>query len=77
MLQLIALLSLILLPFTLAGGESTTWGKPRIGVMLAIGLLCVPAFAVWETKYAKFPAVPFHVSLPLLSVGAGGGKVRR
>lgn len=62
MILLIAFFSLFLLPFTLAGGEETSWHRAHIIVMLVIGVLCGPAFAIWETKYARYPSVPFHVS---------------
>lgn len=60
---LVAFFSLFLLPFTLAGGESTSWHRAHIIVMLVIGILSGVAFALWETKYARYPCVPFHVSL--------------
>ena len=27
--------------------------------MLVIGVLCIPLFAIWELKFAKYPCVPF------------------
>jgi SIT family siderophore-iron:H+ symporter-like MFS transporter len=59
---LVAFFALFLLPFTLAGGETTSWGRAHIIVMLVIGILCGGAFALWETKFARYPCVPFHVS---------------
>ena len=59
-LLLSAMLTLILLPLTLAGGATQTWRTARIIVMLVIGVLCIPAFAIWELKFAKYPCVPFH-----------------
>ncbi|KAK4047671.1 ferrioxamine B transporter [Microbotryomycetes sp. JL221] len=61
LILLVAMFSLILLPFTLAGGATSKWGHAHIIVMLVIGVLCIPAFAIWEAKYAKFPAVPFRL----------------
>ncbi|KAK4046873.1 ferrioxamine B transporter [Microbotryomycetes sp. JL201] len=61
LILLVAMFALILLPFTLAGGESRSWGRAHIIVMLVIGVLCVPAFVLWEAKYARFPAVPFKL----------------
>ncbi|KAM0792668.1 hypothetical protein ACM66B_002448 [Microbotryomycetes sp. NB124-2] len=61
LILLVAMFALILLPFTLAGGETRTWGRAHIIVMLVIGICCVPAFVIYEAKYAKFPAVPFKL----------------
>ncbi|RYO93133.1 hypothetical protein DL762_001260 [Monosporascus cannonballus] len=62
MVLLGAMLTLILLPLTLAGGVSQSWSSARIIVMLVIGVVvCVPAFVVWETKFAKYPCVPFGI----------------
>lgn len=60
MILLAAMLSLILLPLTLAGGVKETWKSAHIIVMLVIGfVVCIPAFFIWEIKFAKYPAVPF------------------
>ncbi|RYP72749.1 hypothetical protein DL769_004365 [Monosporascus sp. CRB-8-3] len=62
MLLLGAMLTLILLPLTLAGGVSQSWKSARIIVMLVIGVVvCIPAFVVWETRFAKYPCVPFGI----------------
>ncbi|GJN88176.1 hypothetical protein Rhopal_001141-T1 [Rhodotorula paludigena] len=61
-LQLIAVLSLILLPFTLAGGVNSKWGEAHNIAMLVIGVVvALPAFIVWELKIAKAPCLPFHL----------------
>ncbi|KAF1969069.1 siderochrome-iron transporter-like protein Sit1 [Bimuria novae-zelandiae CBS 107.79] len=57
---LIAVFGLILVPFTLAGGESTTWGKGHIIAPLVIGIVCIPAWIMWERR-APHPMVPFHL----------------
>ncbi|CAE6471065.1 unnamed protein product [Rhizoctonia solani] len=60
MILLAAMLSLVLLPLTLAGGAKETWKSAHIIVMLVIGVVvCIPAFFIWEIKFAKYPAVPF------------------
>ncbi|QRW19025.1 major facilitator superfamily transporter [Rhizoctonia solani] len=60
MILLAAMLSLVLLPLTLAAGTKDTWKSAHIIVMLVIGVVvCVPAFFIWEIKFAKYPAVPF------------------
>ncbi|GAA5847838.1 hypothetical protein JCM9279_006659 [Rhodotorula babjevae] len=56
----IAVLSLILLPFTLAGGVSRSWKAAHNIAMLVVGVLvCIPLFIVWESKYARVPLFPF------------------
>lgn len=57
---LIAVFGLILAPLTLAGGAAASWRQGKIIAPVVIGLLCVPAFIVWESR-AKFPLVPFHL----------------
>ncbi|CAM0141654.1 hypothetical protein VKS41_000762 [Umbelopsis sp. WA50703] len=58
---LTAMLALILIPLTIAGGTSANWHKGDVIAMLVIGILCIPAFAVWELKFARHPCVPFHL----------------
>lgn len=57
---LIALLALILVPLTLAGGVAETWKTAHIIAPLVIGFLCIPAFILWEMK-SPHPMLPFHV----------------
>ncbi len=60
MVLLSAMLTLILLPLTLAGGINQTWRSARIIAMLVVGVVvCIPAFAVWEIRFARYPCVPF------------------
>ncbi|KAG6006843.1 hypothetical protein E4U21_006650 [Claviceps maximensis] len=56
---IIAVLDLILVPFTIAGGESAKWGEAHIIAPLVIGILCIPAFIFWELR-APHPLIPFH-----------------
>ncbi|GAA6033303.1 hypothetical protein JCM8097_006682 [Rhodosporidiobolus ruineniae] len=59
---LMGCLILILLPFTLAGGVKKSWEAPHNIAMLVVGaVVCVPSFIVWELKFARFPAIPFHL----------------
>jgi len=52
----------ILLPFTLAGGAGTLWGTAKVIAPLVVGfVVLLPAFVVWELKFAKHPAVPFRL----------------
>jgi len=57
---LIAVFALVLVPFTIAGGASSQWGKGKVIAPLVIGLLCIPAWLFWEMK-APHPLVPFHL----------------
>lgn len=59
--QLVASLTLILVPFTLAGGVSKSWGTAKIIVMLVLGLLLAPVFVWWEAKKARHPILPFEL----------------
>jgi SIT family siderophore-iron:H+ symporter-like MFS transporter len=59
-LLLIALLALILVPFTIAGGAVTQWKTAKVIAPLVIGVLCVPAFILWE-RWCPHPMVPFKV----------------
>ena len=63
-LLLIAVLALILVPFTLAGGVSEQWKTAHIIAPLVIGFSCVPVFALWEMR-APHPMVPFYVGYSL------------
>jgi SIT family siderophore-iron:H+ symporter-like MFS transporter len=58
---LTALLALILIPLTVAGGVSANWRQAHVIVMLVIGVLCIPTFVVWENKFARHPCVPFKL----------------
>jgi MFS transporter, SIT family, siderophore-iron:H+ symporter len=55
---LIAFLSLILVPFTIAGGAETKWKQGHIIAMLVVGVCCVPLFVWWEMR-APHPVIPF------------------
>ncbi|KDN67106.1 putative major facilitator superfamily transporter [Colletotrichum sublineola] len=56
----IAIFALILVPFTLAGGLTSSWQEAHIIAPLVVGILCIPAFVWWERK-AKHPLVPFYL----------------
>lgn len=64
---LIAVFTLILVPFTIAGGASEQWSKPKVIATLIIGIFCIPVWIWWE-KRAKYPMVPFTVSCLLRRV---------
>jgi SIT family siderophore-iron:H+ symporter-like MFS transporter len=56
--QLAAALLLILVPFTIAGGVSKSWGTAKIIAPLVLGFLMIPVFCLWEAKYASHPIIP-------------------
>lgn len=57
---LCAVFALILVPMTIAGGLSTKWGTAEIIAPVVIGILCIPAFILWELR-APHPLVPFRL----------------
>lgn len=60
LLFLAATLALILLPFTLAGGEQSTWQEARTLAPLVVGVVvALPSFVLWELYVARHPLVPF------------------
>ncbi|KAI9300230.1 hypothetical protein BJ944DRAFT_136303, partial [Cunninghamella echinulata] len=42
-----AILCLLLIPLTIAGGTSSRWAHADVISMLVIGFLCIPAFVIW------------------------------
>ncbi|ODO10341.1 hypothetical protein I350_00936 [Cryptococcus amylolentus CBS 6273] len=59
---LAAVLALILLPFTLAGGTSNLWRTARVIAPLVVGfVVALPAFVLWELKGARHPLLPFDI----------------
>jgi SIT family siderophore-iron:H+ symporter-like MFS transporter len=57
---LIAVLALILVPLTIAGGYSTKWGAAHVIAPLVVGILCIPCFIFWE-RWSPHPLVPFYL----------------
>ena len=53
--------SMILAPLTVTGRKVGHWKDPHIVVPLALGVLLVPAFIVWERRGARHPLIPFHL----------------
>ncbi|KAJ4353159.1 ferrioxamine B transporter [Ascochyta clinopodiicola] len=51
---------LLIAPFTIAGGISSQWATSKVIAPLVIGLLCIPAFIIWERR-APHPMLPFHL----------------
>ena len=60
MILLIACLSLISVPFTIAGGFSGRWKQAKVITPLIFGILCLPAFVYWERRCAH-PLDPFKL----------------
>lgn len=65
---LIAVLALVLVPLTVAGGAVTAeqmrenWRAAHVIAPLVIGVVLIPVWAFWETR-ARYPMIPFRVSL--------------
>ncbi|KAH6987116.1 major facilitator superfamily domain-containing protein [Ilyonectria destructans] len=57
---LTAVLSLTLIPLTLAGGEDKKWKTAGILAPVILGILLTPLFVVWETKTAH-PMMPSYL----------------
>lgn len=51
-------LALILLPLSLGGSSAAKWRTAGVIVPLVIGVLCLPAFVLWEVKWARHPIFP-------------------
>ncbi|KAH8079829.1 drug:h+ antiporter [Cristinia sonorae] len=52
--------ALILLPLTLSETAKRGWNNPSIIAMLVIGVVLMPVFFLYETRFAKTPAVPLR-----------------
>ncbi|KKA26540.1 hypothetical protein TD95_005356 [Thielaviopsis punctulata] len=50
--------SLLLVPLTLAGGVSSSWGSPHIVVPLVLSGPALASLLYWEAKMARFPLIP-------------------
>ncbi|KAH7121489.1 major facilitator superfamily domain-containing protein [Dactylonectria macrodidyma] len=57
---LTAVLSMILIPLTLAGGASQKWKTAGILTPLILGVLLMPVFVLWEMK-ASHPMIPAYL----------------
>ncbi|KAG7530604.1 hypothetical protein FFLO_04906 [Filobasidium floriforme] len=59
---IIAVFGLILTPLTLAGGteDQSRWRDGDILAPLVVGVVCIPAWIVWEIK-APHPMIPFKL----------------
>lgn len=55
-------LTMILLPFTLAGGVHSEWKKAKNIAVLIVGFVVVlPLFLFWEFRFATHPVFPFYL----------------
>lgn len=61
MVLIIAGLTLLLLPINLATYQAEKWKSPAMISMAAIGGCCLPAFFIWEYRFAKVHFAPFHL----------------
>ncbi|CDR37294.1 CYFA0S01e09340g1_1 [Cyberlindnera fabianii] len=55
---MIALLGCILTPLTLAGGYQSKWHSGKIIGPLVLGIVLIPVFIFFESKFAKYPIAP-------------------
>jgi hypothetical protein len=58
-LLIVAAFSLFLLPFSLVSYSPYGWKTGYIIAMIIIGILCFPAFALWEWKFAPVKFIPW------------------
>lgn len=72
---LLAGLSLTLLPLSITGRRNPDkWSEPSSIILIAVGVLTLAAFILWDGRYAKKPIIPLRmiknrtVSLACLSV---------
>ncbi|KAE9992485.1 hypothetical protein EG327_008874 [Venturia inaequalis] len=60
---LIAVFSLILVPFTIAGGQAAVaaqWSQAKVIAPLVLGVVCIPIWLWWQSV-ARYPMVPFEL----------------
>ncbi|KAK2751042.1 hypothetical protein FQN57_000117 [Myotisia sp. PD_48] len=61
-LLLVAGLSLVLIPLSLTGGNnSNRWKEAEFIAMVVVGVVLLVAFAVWDTKFARKPFIPYRM----------------
>jgi len=66
-LFIICIFGFLLVPMTIAGGETDTgavrkaWKEAKIIVPLVIGFVLIFPFIFWESKLSKYPVVPFQL----------------
>ncbi|SCU86963.1 LANO_0C09692g1_1 [Lachancea nothofagi CBS 11611] len=51
----------ILSPLTLAGGTQAKWANSHLIGPLVLGFVLLPIFLVWESKWSKYPVVPYNL----------------
>ncbi|CAN8100926.1 unnamed protein product [Discula destructiva] len=56
-------LTLLLLPFSIAGSAGSKWSSPSIICMIVFGIILTAAFVLFERYYAPKPFVPFQLLL--------------
>lgn len=56
-------LTLILLPFSIAGSAGSKWSSPSIIIMIITGFILTVAFVFYERYFAPKPFVPFQLLL--------------
>ncbi|KAL1878459.1 ferrioxamine B transporter [Paecilomyces lecythidis] len=71
---MVAILTLILTPLTIAEGQVSQWRSANIIAPLVLGCLCIPAFIYWEIRGARRPFIPRYL---LTDSGVGAGLAVR
>jgi SIT family siderophore-iron:H+ symporter-like MFS transporter len=61
LLLLVAGLSLLLIPMTIARTAARGWQSPLVPGMMVPGGVTLAAFGVWEAKFARFPIFPVYL----------------
>lgn len=57
---IVAILALILVPFSIAGGIDANWKTAKVLAPLIVGFCVIPFFILWE-RHTTYPVVPFHL----------------
>lgn len=57
---IVAILALILVPFSIAGGLKANWKTAKVLAPLIVGFFVIPVFVLWE-RYTPTPVVPFKL----------------
>ncbi|KAJ7444936.1 drug:h+ antiporter [Mycena latifolia] len=65
-----ASISLMLLPLSLAQHTPRAGNGGAMLLMFVAGMILVPAFALWDSRWAKYPVIPFRFAINRSVVGA-------
>ncbi|TDZ30271.1 MFS siderochrome iron transporter 1 [Colletotrichum spinosum] len=70
-LLLTGMFTLIMLPFSIVAYAANGWNSAHIIAMEVIGVLCIPAFYVWEKYFAPATFIPYHYLKNRSILGSG------